>query len=100
MHPHMLRHTFVTTVLDAGVSPRDVQIAAPPRPTHAPLCAMTAHARPSTATPITMIVCDGPPYQVYATAYERVIGSAGSAEEAAELVVANLPPAATPGTTH
>jgi integrase/recombinase XerD len=28
IHPHMLRHTFVTTVLDAGVSLRDVQIAA------------------------------------------------------------------------
>jgi len=27
MHPHMLR-TFVTTMLDAGVSLRDVQIAA------------------------------------------------------------------------
>jgi integrase/recombinase XerD len=27
-HPHMLRHTFVTTVLDAGVELRDVQIAA------------------------------------------------------------------------
>src|SRR3954471_11908370 len=28
MHPHMVRHTFVTTMLDAGVSLRDVQIAA------------------------------------------------------------------------
>jgi integrase len=28
MHPHMLRLTFVTTMLDAGVSLRDVQIAA------------------------------------------------------------------------
>jgi integrase/recombinase XerD len=28
MHPHTLRHTFVTTMLDAGVSLRDVQIAA------------------------------------------------------------------------
>jgi len=28
MHPHMLRHTFVTTMLDAGVSLRDVQIVA------------------------------------------------------------------------
>jgi Phage integrase family len=27
MHPHMLRHTFVTTMLDAGVDPRDTQIA-------------------------------------------------------------------------
>ena len=27
-HPHMLRHTFVTTMPDAGVDLRDVQIAA------------------------------------------------------------------------
>ena len=27
-HPHMIRHTFVTTMLDAGVDLRDVQIAA------------------------------------------------------------------------
>jgi integrase/recombinase XerD len=27
-HPHMLRHTFVTTMLDAGVDLRDLQIAA------------------------------------------------------------------------
>jgi site-specific recombinase XerD len=28
MHPHMLRHTFVTTMLDARVDLRDTQIAA------------------------------------------------------------------------
>jgi len=28
VHPHMLRHTYVTTMLDAGVDSRDVQNAA------------------------------------------------------------------------
>lgn len=28
VHPHMLRHTHVTTMLDAGVDLKDVQIAA------------------------------------------------------------------------
>jgi site-specific recombinase XerD len=28
LHPHMLHHTYVTTLLDAGVGLRDVQIAA------------------------------------------------------------------------
>ena len=28
LHPHMLRHTYVTTMRDAGVDLRDVQIAA------------------------------------------------------------------------
>jgi integrase len=28
MHPHMLRHTFVTTMLDTGVDRRTMQIAA------------------------------------------------------------------------
>lgn len=49
MHPHMLRHTFVTTMLDAGVGLRDVQIAArhadPARP-----CATFEPERTSTGT--------------------------------------------------
>ncbi|MEV4517161.1 tyrosine-type recombinase/integrase [Dactylosporangium sp. NPDC049525] len=46
MHPHMLRHTFVTTMLDAGVSLRDIQIAA--RQVVAPTCSA---ARPAPLPP-------------------------------------------------
>ena len=28
LHPHLLRHNYLTTMLDAGVDLRDVQIAA------------------------------------------------------------------------
>jgi integrase/recombinase XerD len=51
-HPHMLRHTFVTIMLDAGVDLRDVQIAAR-RADPAPRCATTGPARTSTATRTT-----------------------------------------------
>jgi site-specific recombinase XerD len=60
MHPHMLRHTFVTTMPDAGVDLRDVQIAA----RHAapePPCDTTAPARTSTATPTTSSPPTWPP---------------------------------------
>jgi len=43
-HPHTLRRTFVTTMLDAGVDLRDVQIAAG-TPTRAPRCDTTEPAR-------------------------------------------------------
>src|SRR6202044_2004415 len=59
-HPHMLRHTFVTTSLDAGVDLRDVQIAA----RHAdpgPRCATTGPARTSTVTPTTFLLPIGLP---------------------------------------
>jgi len=46
------RHTYVTTMLDAGVSLRDVQIAAR-HADPAPPCATTARARTSTATRTT-----------------------------------------------
>jgi integrase/recombinase XerD len=52
MHPHMLRHTFVTTMLDAGVDLRDVQIAAR-HADHGRRCATTEHARTSTGTRTT-----------------------------------------------
>jgi integrase/recombinase XerD len=60
MHPHMLRHTFVTTMLDAGVSLRDVQIAA----RHAdPKTSMRYDraARTSTGTPTTSLPPTWPP---------------------------------------
>jgi site-specific recombinase XerD len=53
MHPHVLRHTFVTTMLDAGVDLRDVQIAARHAADLEPPCGMTGHARTSTGTPTT-----------------------------------------------
>jgi integrase len=59
MHPHMLRH-IVTTMLDAGVSLRDVQIAArhaDPRTT----LRQSAPARTSTATPTTSSPPTWPP---------------------------------------
>jgi len=48
MHPHMLRHTYVTTMLDAGVGLRDVQIARPTRrpPHHDALRPRTQEPRP------------------------------------------------------
>jgi site-specific recombinase XerD len=43
-HPHMLRRTFVTTMLDAGVDLRDVQIAAR-QAIRGPRCGTTGLAR-------------------------------------------------------
>ncbi|MEU9828177.1 tyrosine-type recombinase/integrase [Micromonospora chersina] len=60
MHPHMLRHTFVTTMLDANVSLRDVQIDAR-TPTREPPCATTEPERTSTATPTTSSPRTWPP---------------------------------------
>ncbi|GAA2533696.1 site-specific tyrosine recombinase XerD [Pilimelia columellifera subsp. columellifera] len=66
MHPHMLRHTFVTTMLDAGVSLRDVQIAArhaDPRTT----MRYDRAARTSTVTPTTSSPPTWPPARSHAT---------------------------------
>ncbi|MEU6151495.1 tyrosine-type recombinase/integrase [Actinosynnema sp. NPDC047251] len=52
VHPHLLRHTYVTTMLDAGVDLRDVQIAAhhaDPRTT----MRYDRASKTSTATPTT-----------------------------------------------
>jgi site-specific recombinase XerD len=59
-HPHMLRHTFVTTSFDAGVDLRDVQIAAR-HADPAPPCGTTAPARTWTATSITSSPPTWPP---------------------------------------
>ncbi|WP_460702328.1 tyrosine-type recombinase/integrase [Luteococcus sediminum] len=60
MHPHMLRHNFVTTMLDAGVDQRDVQIAArhwDPRTT----MDTTAPGTTSAGTPTTLWPPTWPP---------------------------------------
>jgi hypothetical protein len=49
MHPHMLRHTFVTTMLDAGVSLAAFR-SLPATLIHARPCATTMCARTSTGT--------------------------------------------------
>ncbi|WP_425553806.1 hypothetical protein [Dactylosporangium salmoneum] len=56
----MLRHTFVTTMLDAGVSLRDVQIGAR-HADPAGRCATTGPATTSTATPTTSSLPTWPP---------------------------------------
>jgi integrase/recombinase XerD len=66
MHPHMLRHTFVTTTLDAGVSLRTSR-SPHATPTPAPPCATTAPARTSTATPTTSSPRTWPPEHDEAT---------------------------------
>jgi integrase/recombinase XerD len=60
MHAHMLRHTFVTTMLDAG-STYGTSKSPPATPTHAPPCATTEPARTSTATPTTSSPPTWPP---------------------------------------
>jgi integrase/recombinase XerD len=82
MHPHMLRHTFVTTMLDAGVSPRDVQIAA----RHADPKTTMRYDRArktSTATPTTSLSRTWPPEpdQPRRAQVELVIPDCGGGQE-------------------
>jgi hypothetical protein len=65
-----------------------------PRATHGQLrFYRTAWSWPDTpAEDFPLIACGGPPYQVISAGYGPVIGLAATAEEAAEMVVANLPP--------
>jgi len=61
MHPHMLRHTFVTTMLDAGALTCATSKSPHVTPTRAPPCAMTGPARTSTGTPTTSSPPTWPP---------------------------------------
>jgi integrase/recombinase XerD len=60
MHPHMLRHTYVTTMLDAGVDLRDVQITARDADPRTTMRYDTA-AKTSTDTPTTFSPPTWPP---------------------------------------
>ncbi|MFD9740560.1 site-specific integrase [Umezawaea sp. NPDC059074] len=66
LHPHLLRHNYVTTVLDAGVDLRDVQIAArhaDPRTTmRYDRARKTSTATPTTSSPPTWPQPPDPPH--------------------------------------
>lgn len=44
--------------------------------------------------PLGFIVCSGPPYSVYSSDYDQLVGRAATAEEAVTVLVASLAPPA------
>ena len=81
--PHMLRHTFVTTMLDAELT-CETSRSLPATPIHAPQCVTTGPARTSTATrttswPLTWLPAPDQARVSCALDVDRVAGELASA---------------------